>query len=134
MRVLMPTGLATGISMTGLSVFSSLFFSSSIVSEDKAYGPVGVVMVLISYLVGLGVVIHRGGVVGRKWNERHRPIREMTLGVAGRGRPAPRVSLGCHSTWRNRAETMPTAIAREVMTCRHVEETRKATGRPVGNS
>ena len=73
MRVLMPTGLATGIFMTGLSVFSSLLYSSSIVWENKAYGPVGVVMVLISYLVGLGVVIHLGAVVGRLWNERHSP-------------------------------------------------------------
>ncbi len=77
-RELLPTGLATGIFMTGLSVFSSLLFSSSIVSDDKTYGPIGVVMVLISYLVGLGVVIHLGAVVGRMWNERHTPIREMT--------------------------------------------------------
>ena len=56
--------------MTGLGVFSDLLFSGQIVSSDSDYGPIGVVMVLLSYLIGLGVCIHLGAVAGRMWNER----------------------------------------------------------------
>ena len=48
-----------------------LFFSKSIISGEKSYGPVGVVMIVLSYMVAFGVVVHFGAVVGRHWNERH---------------------------------------------------------------
>jgi hypothetical protein len=51
-RALLPTGLATGFCLTGLSVFSALLFSSSVVSGEQQYGPVGVVTALLSYLIG----------------------------------------------------------------------------------
>ena len=70
-RVLLPGGIATGICLTGLSVFSAQLLSASIVSADKNYGPVGVVTALLSYVIGFGVCIHLGAVFGRMWNERH---------------------------------------------------------------
>jgi membrane protein len=70
-RALLPAGVATGICLTGLSVFSALLFSSSVVSGDQNYGPVGVVTALLSYFIGFGVCIHLGAVFGRMWNERH---------------------------------------------------------------
>jgi membrane protein len=70
-RALFPAGLATAACFTGLSVFSSLFFSSSLISDDKSYGPVGVVMVLLEYFIAIAVVVHLGAVIGRMWNERH---------------------------------------------------------------
>jgi membrane protein len=69
-REALPSGLATAICLTGLGVFSALLFSNSIVSDEKSYGPVGVVMVLLSWCIGFGVVVHLGGVAGRMWNER----------------------------------------------------------------
>jgi membrane protein len=69
-REAFPSGLATAICLTGLGVFSALLFSNSIVSDEKSYGPVGVVMVLLSWCIGFGVVVHIGAVVGRMWNER----------------------------------------------------------------
>jgi len=69
-REAFPSGLATAICLTGLGVFSALLFSNSIVSDEKSYGPVGVVMVLLSWCIGFGVVLHLGAVVGRMWNER----------------------------------------------------------------
>jgi len=65
-----PAGLATALCLTGLGVFSALLFSNSIVSDDKSYGPVGAVMVLLSWCIGFGVVVHLGAVIGRMWNER----------------------------------------------------------------
>ena len=70
-RALFPTGLATAFCYGGLSVYSSIGFSKSIIHDDKRYGPVGVVMVLLSYFIAIGVVIHLGAVLGRMWNERH---------------------------------------------------------------
>lgn len=69
-REAFPSGLATSICLTGLGVFSALLFSNSIVSDEKSYGPVGVVMVLLSWCIGFGVVLHLGAVIGRMWNER----------------------------------------------------------------
>jgi membrane protein len=70
-RALFPAGLATAFCYTGLGVFSALFFSNSIISNEKSYGPVGVIMILLSYAIAIGVVVHLGAVVGRQWNERH---------------------------------------------------------------
>jgi membrane protein len=70
-RALFPAGLATAACFTGLSVFSSLFFSSSLISDEKSYGPVGVVLALLSYFIAIAVVVHLGAVIGRMWNERH---------------------------------------------------------------
>ena len=67
---LLPVGLATAVCVTGLGVFSGLLFSQQIVSSASDYGSIGVVMVLLSYLIGLGVCIHLGAVAGRMWNER----------------------------------------------------------------
>src|SRR6516164_329428 len=67
---LFPVAVATAVCVTGLGVFSNLLFSGQIVSSDTDYGSIGVVMVLLSYLIGLGVCIHLGAVAGRMWNER----------------------------------------------------------------
>ena len=67
---LFPGALATAVAVTGLGVFSALVFSGQIVSSDADYGPIGVLMVLLSYLIGLGVCIHLGAVAGRMWIER----------------------------------------------------------------
>jgi len=70
-RAALPGGIATGFCLTGLNIFSALVLSSSIVSGDENYGPVGVVTALLSYLIGFGVCIHLGSVFGRMWNEHH---------------------------------------------------------------
>jgi membrane protein len=68
---LLPGGLTTAVCVTGLGVFSSLLFSGQIVSSDSDYGPIGVMMILLSYLIGVGVCLHLGAVAGRAWNERN---------------------------------------------------------------
>src|SRR6516165_9702386 len=69
-RRLFPAAVATAVCVTGLGVFSALVFSGQIVSSDADYGSIGVMMVLLSYLIGLGVCIHLGAVAGRMWDER----------------------------------------------------------------
>ena len=70
LRRLFPAGVATGACITGLGVVSSFFFSDQITSGQKSYGPAGVVLALITFLVGFGVCLHAGAVFGRLWNER----------------------------------------------------------------
>jgi membrane protein len=77
-RAAFPAGLATAFCYGGLGVFSALFFSKSIISDEKSYGPVGVVMVLVTYFIAIGVVIHLGAVFGRMWNERHTAADQKT--------------------------------------------------------
>ena len=70
-RALFPTAVATGFCLTGLGVFSLLLFSGSVISGEKSYGPIGVVLVLLYYLIGAGVCLLLGAVFGRMWNEHH---------------------------------------------------------------
>ena len=69
-RRLFPAAVATAACVIGLGVVSATVFSSQIVSNHDDYGSIGVVMVLLSYLIGLGVCIHLGAVAGRMWDER----------------------------------------------------------------
>jgi membrane protein len=61
---LVPGGVATAIGEAGLRGFSMLFFSPMVVSNADAYGPIGVVFVLMSWLIGACVVLVGGPVVG----------------------------------------------------------------------
>jgi membrane protein len=69
-RELFAAAIATAVCVTGLGVFSALLFSGQVVSGAADYGPIGVVTVLVSYLIGLAVCLHLGAVAGRMWNER----------------------------------------------------------------
>ena len=60
LRRLFPAGVATGLCITGLGLVSSLVFSGQITSGQRSYGPAGVVIALISFLVGFGVCLHAG--------------------------------------------------------------------------
>lgn len=70
LRQLLPAGVATGACITGLGVVSSFLFSDQVTSGQRSYGPAGVVIALITFLVGFGVCLHAGAVFGRMWNER----------------------------------------------------------------
>jgi len=76
-----------GVLLDRLGVFSALLFSGSIVSDQKSYGSVGVMMAILSYLIGFGVCIHLGAIFGRLWNESHQP--QVTDGGATGGEVVP---------------------------------------------
>jgi len=69
LRQMLPAGVATGACLTGLGVVSAFFFSDQVTSGQRSYGPAGVVIALITFLVGFGVCLHAGAVFGRMWNE-----------------------------------------------------------------
>ncbi len=61
---LFRAGLATAICYSGLGLYISVFASSSIVSNETTYGPIGAVMTLLIIQIGLGVALHLGAVIG----------------------------------------------------------------------
>ncbi|WP_408056127.1 ribonuclease BN [Streptomyces ureilyticus] len=66
-RALLPGAIATMAGLGGLRVFSSLVFSPLIVSNAVSYGAVGTVLIVTSWLVGVGFVVFGGALVGRYW-------------------------------------------------------------------
>ena len=70
LRDLVPSALATSAFFLGLGAFSAYFLSDAVVANDKQYGPIGVVFILMTWLLALGVVLILGPVVGVVWRER----------------------------------------------------------------
>jgi membrane protein len=66
-RPLLPGAIATVVGMGGLRLFSALVFSPLIVSNAVTYGSVGTVLIVTSWLVGVGFVVFGGALVGRYW-------------------------------------------------------------------
>jgi membrane protein len=69
-RATFPSAVATALFWIGMEVVFSFFFSSTVISDDKKYGPIGVVFALMSWLIAIGVVIILGAIVGVVWRER----------------------------------------------------------------
>ncbi|MET7617300.1 YhjD/YihY/BrkB family envelope integrity protein [Streptomyces sp. NPDC005408] len=68
-RALLPGAVATAVGMLGLRVFSQLVFSPLIASNAVTFGPFGTVLVIQSWLVGVGFVVYGGALVGRLFHE-----------------------------------------------------------------
>ncbi|MGR4880206.1 ribonuclease BN [Streptomyces sp. LARHCF249] len=62
---LLPGAVSTMLGLLALRVFSRLVFSPLIASGAVAYGPFGTVLVIQSWLVGVGVVVFGGALAGR---------------------------------------------------------------------
>ena len=69
-RELFPSALATAICWLAMSVVFNLTMSSTITSNYKKYGDIGVVLALMSYLIAIGVVIILGAIIGVVWRLR----------------------------------------------------------------
>jgi membrane protein len=72
--------LTTAVFWIGLGVFSAFYFSSSIVSDDKLYGQVGVVVDLVTWFIAVGAVMMLGAVVGAVWENRRSRSRQPASG------------------------------------------------------
>ncbi|MGW6022897.1 YhjD/YihY/BrkB family envelope integrity protein [Streptomyces sp. NPDC055099] len=69
-RALAPGAALTALGLLGLRVFSQFVFSPLIASNAVTYGPFGTVLILQSWLVGVGFVVYGGALVGRLVHER----------------------------------------------------------------
>lgn len=64
-RALLPGALFTVIALAGLRLFSAWIFSPLLVSSAITYGSIGAVLILVSWLIGIGYVIFGAALVGR---------------------------------------------------------------------
>jgi membrane protein len=69
-RAVLPAALATSAFWLGLGVFAAFYFSSSIVSDSKTYGPIGATFTLVTWFIAMGAVLTLGAVVGAVWHRR----------------------------------------------------------------
>ncbi|WP_327287449.1 YhjD/YihY/BrkB family envelope integrity protein [Streptomyces sp. NBC_01198] len=70
-RALLPGAVATTLGLIGLRIFSGLVFSPLIASNAVTYGPVGTILVVQSWLTGVGFVVYGGAILGRVLHQRH---------------------------------------------------------------
>ncbi|MER7671413.1 ribonuclease BN [Kitasatospora sp. NPDC096128] len=64
-RDLLPGAVATVAALAGLRLFSRLVFSPLLVSNAVSYGTVGTVLVVQSWLIGVGYTVYGGALAGR---------------------------------------------------------------------
>lgn len=62
---LLPGAMLTAAGLVGLRLFSAVVFSPLVLSSAAAYGAIGTVVVLTSWLTGIGFVLFGGGLLGR---------------------------------------------------------------------
>lgn len=72
-RRLRPAAIVTALFWIGFGVFSSFYFSGSITSDDKLYGPIGIVFDIVTWFIAVGATITLGAVAGAVWETRRRP-------------------------------------------------------------
>lgn len=70
-RQLLPGAVATMMGLVGLRGFSVLVFTPLIVDQAISYGAVGVVLVVESWLIGVGFVVYGGAMFGHWISEHH---------------------------------------------------------------
>ncbi|MEU7116792.1 YhjD/YihY/BrkB family envelope integrity protein [Streptomyces sp. NPDC046182] len=68
-RALAPGAVCTALGLFGLRIFSQFVFSPLIASNAFTYGQFGTVLVLQSWLVGVGFVVYGAALVGRLIHE-----------------------------------------------------------------
>ncbi len=71
---LLPGAIATMAGLVGLRMFSYFVFTPLIVTNAISYGAVGVVLVVESWLIGVGYVVYGGAMLGH-WLVQHHGLR-----------------------------------------------------------
>lgn len=109
---LLPGALATMLALVGLRFFSNWILAPLLVSNAVSYGTIGTVLVVVSWLIGVGYTIYAGALLGRALStprdsarsHRNRPAGSRTAGqpTAGRGGGDPG---GGHARMRRASST-----------------------------
>lgn len=76
--------VATAVFWLGLGVFSHFYFSSTIISDSKLYGTIGVVFSLVTWFIAVGAVLMLGALVGVVWQNRSSGTTKLRA-VSGEG-------------------------------------------------
>jgi membrane protein len=62
--------LVSGVLWVGLAVFSSNYFSTTVIDDSKTYGTIGVVFTFLTWFIMIGFVIVLGAAGGAVWQQR----------------------------------------------------------------
>jgi membrane protein len=65
LRSAMPGAVLTMLGLVGLRIFSSRVFSPMVTSNAVTYGPVGTVLMVVTWLIGVGFVVFGAALLGR---------------------------------------------------------------------
>ncbi|WP_244793232.1 ribonuclease BN [Streptomyces sp. BJ20] len=76
-RDLLPGAVATMVGLVGLRIFSYYVFTPLIVDNAVSYGTVGVVLVVESWLIGVGFVVYGGALFGHWLLTHHNFLRHF---------------------------------------------------------
>lgn len=68
-RRLVRPAILTALLWIGLELFSAVYFSSSIISDSRLYGTIGVVFSLMIWFIAIGAVVVLGAVAGAAWGQ-----------------------------------------------------------------
>ena len=71
-RSVIRPALISGLLWTALAVFSSAYFSTTVIDDSKTYGTIGVVFTLLTWFIMIGFVIMLGAAGGAVWQQRRR--------------------------------------------------------------
>jgi membrane protein len=66
-RSLLPASVFSTAGWVGLGVFSRFTLSRAVIANDDEYGHIGIVFILMTYLLAVGVVLILGPVLGAAW-------------------------------------------------------------------
>jgi membrane protein len=69
-RHVIRPALVSGLLWVVVSVFSSIYFSSTVIDDSKTYGTIGVVFTLLTWFILIGFVIVLGAAGGAVWQQR----------------------------------------------------------------
>ena len=67
---LLRSAVATAVFWVGLGLFSHFYLSSSMISDNRLYGSIGIVFDLVTWFIAVGAVLMLGAVVGAVWDDR----------------------------------------------------------------
>jgi membrane protein len=98
----LPGAVATVAFLTGLRAFSSLVFQPLLVSNAVTYGALGTVLIVQSWLIGVGWVVYGGQLFGRwfheawlqTWADNRRGRRQPGAEASQRAHGGPGAPLG----------------------------------------
>jgi len=88
-RILVRPALLTALLWIGLDLFSSVYFSSEIISDSRLYGKIGAVFSLLTWFIAIGAVIVLGTALGATWEERKGRLGGPVAGSAGTASQSP---------------------------------------------
>jgi membrane protein len=69
-RTLLLPAAVSALFWVGLQVFASLYFSATIINDNRLYGPVGVIFSLLTWFTAIAAVIILGAMTGEVWRQR----------------------------------------------------------------